>query len=183
MWARNGTDVTCISFPPLTDGKQDDCSTLALPVDVNGQYDLLVSFTRNKVGSARARRDLDRFSRWFATTAPWRSARREAGWGTSTARNCYRNSTTISKTKLVDGRRYVLGLSVRRMGDIATIDVMLDYQPFIHWRGMETSLSSVSPYIRQVSGLPLRFFLSTRSLATFHSAELRIVTGKAKWVL
>ena len=50
-WARNGADVLCISFPPLTDGRQDNGSTLALPADAYGQYDLLVSFTRNKVGA------------------------------------------------------------------------------------------------------------------------------------
>ena len=68
------------------------------------------------------------------------------------------------------------------MGDSATIDVVLDNQPIIHWHGEEASLSNVSPYIQQVPTVPTRFFLSTRSLATFHSAGLRMVSGKAKLV-
>ena len=50
-WARTGAGVACLSFPPLTEGRQDDCSTLALPVEVSGQYELLVSFTRDRVGA------------------------------------------------------------------------------------------------------------------------------------
>lgn len=73
-------------------------------------------------------------------------------------------------------------LKVRRIGDAAMIDVVLDGQPLIHWQGREASLSNVSPYIQQVPNLPRRFYLSTRSLATFHAAELRMVTGKAKWI-
>ena len=104
-----------------------------------------------------------------------------SGLGNIDGKNCYRNSTTTTKTRLVDGQRYAILLKVRRLGDFATIDVALDNQPFIHWRGKESSLSNVSPYIQQIPGLPQRFFLSTRSLATFHAAELRIVSGKAKW--
>ena len=50
-WARKGTDAVCTALPPLTDEKQDDFATLALPVEVYGQYDLRVSFTRNKAGT------------------------------------------------------------------------------------------------------------------------------------
>lgn len=181
-WARNGADVACISFPPLTDGKQDDCATLALPVEVNGQYDLLVSFTRNKVGAPERDEILIDFpvGMHFCAFAIGETG---SGLGNIDGKNCYRNSTTTSVVKLVDGRRYTLLLRVRRIGESAAIDVLLDNQPLIHWQGMETSLSTVSPYIQQVMNLPLRFFLSTRSLTTFHAAELRIVSGRAKWAL
>ena len=66
---------------------------------------------------------------------------------------------------------------------MATIDVVLDDQPLIHWRGEQSLLSQVSPYIRQVQTRPRQFFLSTRSLATFHAAELRKVSGKARWAI
>ena len=179
-WERNGADVACISFPPLTDGKQDDWSTLALPVDASGSYDWLISLTRNKVGSPGRDEILIDFPVGLHNCG-LAIGESGSGLGNIDGKNCYRNSTSTPKARLVDGRRYALLLRVRRVGDLATIDVLLDNQPFIHWKGKETSLSSVSPYIQQVPGSQQRFFLSTRSLATFHSAELRIVFGRAKW--
>ena len=82
---------------------------------------------------------------------------------------------------MVNGMTFLL--SVHRVGDCATIDVSLDDQLLIHWgEAKRPRFSRVSPYIQQVAGVEQRFFLSTRSLATFHSAQLRIVSGKAKWV-
>ena len=91
--------------------------------------------------------------------------------------------------KLVDGRQYALLLKVRRMGGRATIDVLLESKPLthwetlIHWQGAEISLGSVNPYIQQDPPLPQRFFLGMRSLATFRSARLRLVSGKARWAM
>ena len=180
-WARNGADATCVSFPPLSEGKQDDWATLALPVDASGQYDLQVSFTRIKAGETEHDEILIDFP-VGAHNCALAIGELGSGLGNIDGKNCYRNSTTTSKVKLVDGRRYKVLLKVRRIGDAAMIDVALDGQPLIHWQGREASLSNVSPYIQQVPNLPRRFYLSTRSLATFHAAELRMVTGKAKWI-
>ena len=180
-WARNGVDVACVSFPPLTEGRQDDCSSLALPVEVSGQYDLLVSFTRNKVGAPGRDEILIDFP-VGAHNCALAMGEAASGLGNIDGKNCYRNSTTTSKVKLIDERRYAVLLKVRRIGEAAAIDVLLDNQPFMHWSGRETSLSSVSPYVQQGPAPPRRLLLSTRSLATFHAAELQIVSGRAKWM-
>jgi hypothetical protein len=178
-WARNGPDVACIAFPPDGAGRQD--ATLLLPVEAGGQYDLLVSFTLNKGGAARHAAIVLDFP-VGAHAGYVAIGESGGGLGNIDGKDYHENATATSKTKLVEGRRYALLLKVRLAGDSATVDVTLDNQAFVRWQGKESSLSNLTPHILKVPSLQQRFFLNTRSRATFHSAELRMVSGEAKLV-
>ena len=119
-WARNGADVTCISF--AADRRQTGrLRHFGLPVEVDGQYDLLVFFTRDKAGGPKRDEIVVDFP-----VGPRNSLRdRRVGQrvGNIDGQNCYLNATTTTAARLVDGRRSALVLKVRHIGDLATIDI------------------------------------------------------------
>jgi len=85
-------------------------------------------FTRNKVGTPGRDEILVDFP-VGAHNCALAMGEAASGLGNIDGKNCYRNSTTTSKVKLVDERRYAVLLKVRRIGEAAAIDVLLDSHP------------------------------------------------------
>ena len=159
-WAQKRADVcSVLPFPPSTDGKQDDCATLALPVEVNrpvrpagvlhpptrsaepGHDEILIDFPVGLYCCGSVVGELG------------------SGLGNIDGKNCYRKCHDDHQGQT--GRWTTLRplLRVRRIGNLATIDV-LSRQPTVDPRRVrgEARFCHVNPYIQKVPALQPRFF-------------------------
>ena len=86
---------------------------------------------------------------------------------------------TAVYVKILNGRKYELLIKVRLQKQSASIDVLVNKVPFIRWRGKESSLSLYKEW-----SLPetQRFGLGANEPTTFHSVNLKMVSGKEEWV-
>ena len=166
-WTKDKNGLNCVKSGP-------DAS-IASPIVVNGEYDLSVSFTRISgdeavdvllpVGSHTC---LVFFSGWNGDChgIEWIDGK----WG------C-KNQTTVRPGKLINGIKYDMFVKVRSKQNMASIEVFLNNKPIIRWQGNESSLS-----LRQGWSLqPQRIGFGTwKIVATFYSAKLKMISGKAE---
>jgi hypothetical protein len=161
----------------LVTGLHDGYTRVMLPVSVDGEYDFAVTFTRNSgddcicpilpVGSHMCLVNL-------------------SGWGGKCSgiemldgQDSSHNSTTIRPGGLINGRKYHLLIRVRLQNGMASVDVLIDKAPVLRWRGSESSLSLYKDW-----SLPQlhRLALGARHPTTFHSIQLKMISGKAEWI-
>jgi WD40 repeat protein len=155
-------------------------SSIMLPVEVDGDYDLIVMFTRhrsNHYGSktcpcvifpVAAKKCALVLSEGDQFTGLEMIDGNSAGSGPATTRD----------KMLVNEQRYNVHLKVRLRERLGTIGVLLDQDPYLHWQGDVASLD-IPP--RFAMPRPRAIGLAAGCLATFHSVQLRLVSGKASW--
>ena len=149
---------------------------LVLPVKIEGEYDLQVAFTRQD----------DAHGICFILPVGEHSVdllldeRHGSGLEMIGDRNFARNGTSRADMVLTNGQKYTFLAKVRLPGGEASIETFLDGKPFIHWQGKESSLDVSWAWRLRRPGQP---GLGANScLASFDSAQLRVVSGKASWV-
>lgn len=151
-------------------------ATLALPVRVEGSYDLEVDFTREQGGETVSS---------HLPVGATACSMFLSGWGGSVhglsnvdGREARDNATTVRPGTLANDRRYRLLLQVRVEGENAAITAMLDGDRLISWSGKQKSLSPFGAWDR-----PWQPGLGTADGQTrFHAARLRLVAGRAELV-
>jgi serine/threonine protein kinase/Tol biopolymer transport system component len=170
-WKRKGEAVSV---------EQSSLSRLMLPVDIQGGYDLQVEFTRD-LGDGCATLFLPSGSRSCALFLSGDRGRISV-LAAIDGRGAWANSgnPTIRSGTLINGRRYKALVRVRPKGDEVSIEVVLDGQPYISWKGKQARLSVTADWLlprHQQPGLGAH-----NNSVTFHSARLRLASGKASWI-
>jgi len=149
---------------------------LMLPVEIQGDYDLEVAFTRTAgddmiglVLPVASTSCLTFVSGW---SGRFRGIELVNGQGGNN------NEATRRPGTVVDRQRYTLLVSVRTDGTNARIDGRVNGQPSISWSGPVASLMAPGGWgIPQANRPALG---ANQSTMVFHSARLRLITGNAK---
>ena len=170
IWTWNGNELSCKSVP---------FSRIGIPVSLDGGYDLEVEFTRT-IGWGDVATIVSAGShQCTAVLSVWGGQVSGLAVVDNHDINDPDNTFTVRPGKLEDKHRYRLLLSVRVLAnDQATIDVSLDGQPYLpRWKGDPASLV-LRPWWSVPN--PRQPGLCTYGCkVTFHSARLKMVTGKA----
>jgi hypothetical protein len=146
---------------------------LMFPQVVEGSYDLVVEFART-LGSDSVTITLPVGARQCTLhfgAAVGQLSGLERIDGLSIADRY--NPTLRRASGLVNGQRYQAWVQVRTNGDCAVIDVWLDGKPFLHWTGLQSSLSLAACWMlpeRNRAGIG-----ANQSNVTFHTVRFRPV--------
>ena len=106
------------------------------------------------------------------------------GWGgtvggldTVDGRKANQNSSTVRQKPLEIGQRYTVRVSVLLRGEQASVEVTLNGERHVSWRGPVASLSVVRDWVLPRSDV---LGLGTNSSALFRSVKLRMLSGEAE---
>jgi len=173
-WRRQGEELVA----NYTKWSSEGHSRMALPVVIDGSYDLQVEFTRTKapfmvgtilpVGLRQVAMVFDQ------------GARNDKVSGLEFLGGKWvRDNPSGKRGPLVlqDGQRNVVLHQVRLEQDQVRIEVFLNGQPFLDWQGKQELLTKSQEYALPMARLP--GFVASGCWATFHVARLRLVSGKA----
>lgn len=173
-WNHNGEELVagCVKWSP------EGHPRIALPVEIQGSYDLEVEFTRTKesfivatilpVGSQHVTMLFDQ------GTPPDKVSGLEP-IDYKTARD---NSTgKRGPPVLINGQRYVVRHQVHLDGDRVRIEVILNERPFLLWSGTREQLADNVQW--SLPGPNLPGLAATDCGVVFHAVRLRLVAGKA----
>ncbi len=159
-WSRQGNAVT------------GSGGHVTLPVLLEGSYEFEVTFTRNTggdllcftipVGSRVCQLNLAAHGNQFS------------GLDLIGGKLLVENESKRPGA-LVNGRRYTIRYEVRLEGQSVHITTLLDGKLYVQWVGHETWLSAPGAWLDA-----RRPGLGSAQEATFHSARLRVISGKAK---
>lgn len=174
-WERRGEEIVAQRALWVA-GK--DHPRLGLPVEIEGNYDLQVEFTRTEdvnmvgivlpVGSRRATVVFDEGA----------SNEKAAGIEPIDGLGARNNPTAKRSTGfLTNGQRYVVLCHVCADGQQVQIDVSLNDQPFLHWADDQKRLGTSSAWT--LPGPHSVGLVASASAVTFHAVRLRLVSGKA----
>ena len=168
-WRRDGAELVAEPNPG---------SRVAIPLVVDGSYDLAIEFTRAS-GSGGVAALLSVDSRPFMLEL---SSLDGSGSGLMVLDGHFawvaENPISVRPGTLENDHRYRLSVSVRTIaGNRASVDVSLDGKPYLpHWEGSPTSLRA-HEYWTMPNSKGLGF--GTSAAVTFHSVKLRVVSGHA----
>ncbi len=169
-WRRLGTDLATAPIP---------YSRVLLPAQLEAGYDLKVDFTRlhrddrsaTIVFPVGARTCLLHLGAWSI-----HGLERIDGMITGDRLN----PATRRPGLLVNGQRYTVTISVRQDGDQVAIDVTLDDEPLVSWKGRPESLDVLNHWALPV---PFRPALAAHeTVVIYHSAKVRTVSGTASMI-
>jgi serine/threonine protein kinase len=166
VWSKEGNAVMTTS------------GSILLPAILEGDYDLTVNFTRQKGENTIAVMLPIGQRRCVVVLSGWNG--QASGIQSIDGEEAHSNPTAKHPSVLINGQRYTLVATVRRQSDhTASIEVLLDEAVIATWHGKESSLDLGGEW-----HLPQkrRFAFITNDPTTFHSAELRMVSGKISWV-
>lgn len=175
-WARRAEEIVA-SHTPWTPAEGH--SRLALPIALEGDYDLRMEFTRTNhpfmvgtilpVGSRQVTMVFDQGS----------PDDKAAGLEFIDGKGLRSNPTTKQGPPvLTNGQRYTVLHQVRLEGDHVRIEVLLNGQPFLQWMGPQASLMVKASQYDLPGENPLGL-VASGSEVTFHVVRLRLVSGKA----
>ena len=168
-WRRDGAELVAEPNPG---------SRVAIPLVVDGSYDLAIEFTRAS-GSGGVAALLSVDSRPFMLEL---SSLDGSGSGLMVLDGHFawvaENPISVQPGTLENDHRYRLLVSVRTIArNRASVDVSLDGKPYLpHWEGSPTSLRA-QEYWTMPNSKGLGF--GTSAAVTFHSVKLRVVSGHA----
>ncbi len=147
---------------------------VALPVMIDGEYDLEVAFVRTK-GGADVNFFLPVGSRNCAMmfSVPLEGGGAVSGLSNIDGRSVRDNPTT-RPTTLVNGQPYLATIRVRLPDELANIEVLLNGEPFLRWSGEQASLAFA---LAPGGGRPALGGCNTA--VVFTRARLRLVSGEA----
>ena len=149
---------------------------IMLPVKVQGSYDLVVAFTR------------DRAEMGLAIILPVgaRACTLILDYGQATGldmidgRRVEREDRKWHRGKISCGEKHTVLVKVRLQNEFAAIEAFLDGAPLVQWQGKEPSLSANYDWSLPQ---PHRIGLAASGdLVTFHRVRLHMVSGTASWV-
>jgi hypothetical protein len=154
-------------------------SRIAIPVAVEGSYDLEVKFTRdenfNEIETA-----IPVGSRGLSLMLGGEDGT-VSGFDTVDGRRPLDdgNPTTVRSKDIVNGQECILLVKVRLPStDQASVDVLLNGKPYLpHWQGSPSALAVYGAWRRPTLNHPGLGAWETR--ATFSSAKLRMISGHA----
>ncbi|MCL4190885.1 MAG: hypothetical protein KJZ87_04000 [Thermoguttaceae bacterium] len=149
---------------------------LMLPVEIQGDYDLEIAFTRT-AGDDTIGLILPVASTSCLTFVSGWSGRFR-GIEFINGREGDNNEATRRPGTVVDRQRYTLLVSVRTDGTSARIDGRVNGQPSISWSGPVASLRTPGGWSLPQGNRPA--LGANQSTMVFHSARLRLITGNAK---
>lgn len=149
---------------------------LMLPVEIQGDYDLEIAFTRT-AGDDMIGLILPVASTSCLTFVSGWSGRFR-GIEFINGRGGNSNEATRRPGTVVDRQRYTLLVSVRTDGTNARIDGRVNGQPSISWSGPVASLMAPGGWSLPQGNRPA--LGANQSTIVFHSARLRLITGNAK---
>jgi hypothetical protein len=155
-------------------------SRIMLPVRIEGDYDLLLRFTRQE-GSDTVFVVLPVQSQWCGVVVSswggaWSGLELIDGEEVKSHSN---NPTAKRPSLLTNGREYTLLVKVRTQERLLTIEASLDDSPLFRWQGNPSSLSFFGD-----GNLPQPQRIgvgANNSQVTFQEAKLHLIAGKASW--
>jgi hypothetical protein len=168
-WQRSGTELTVAA---------SQTPRIAIPISIDGGYDLVVDFTRTSG-------DQDVAVMLSVAGRPCMVNLSAAGGAMSGLQNIDShqifadNPIVVKPGYLENDRYYRLSINVRILStERASIDVVLDGKPYLpHWEGSPASLSASNFW---PTPNPKGFGLGAQeSDVTFHAVRLRMVSGDA----
>ncbi len=175
FWVRRGHE--------LSSSPQQNVRVL-LPILVDGEYDLDLQFTRWH-GDDRVGVILPVGKRQCHVCVSAQGGE-YGGLELVMGKRVGDNKATKSPCSLQNNQRYSLRISVRRSSGAIVIDATLEKHPMpgesvqvCHWKGKEESLS-----LKPDQQLPQNgcFGLLTSGSTLFHSVNLRMASGTARWL-
>lgn len=149
---------------------------LMLPVEIQGDYDLEITFTRT-AGDDMIGLVLPVASTSCLTFVSGWSGRFR-GIEYINGRGGNNNEATRRPGTVVDRQRYTLLVSVRTDGTNARIDARVNGQPSISWSGPVASLMTPGGWSLPLGNRP--GLGANQSTMVFHGARLRLIAGNAK---
>jgi hypothetical protein len=160
-WERNNKEIRSSGA---------DRALLMIPVEIEGNYEVTVTFTRNTGGDivAVVLPAADRQCGYFLAADG-----HAAGLGLIDGQAIGENGTQRSSLPLTNGKRYVLKCRVMIRQNTAAITASLDGMALLDWRGNVASLS-----LGPNQALPLRRHLGLYthvSSTTFHSVVVKLL--------
>jgi hypothetical protein len=169
-WSRHGAIIAV---------EAGETARIAIPVEIEGGYDLEADFTRTSGGDDVAAILPIRGHSCMATLSGFSG--KASGLMNLAGRDASdpNNPTSVRPGELDNGHRYRLSIRVRILAeDRASVDVWLDGKPYLpHWEGNPASLSA-SKYWPMPNPKCLGLG-AHKSEVTFHAAHLRMVSGHA----
>ena len=149
---------------------------IMLPVKVEGEYDLRVTFTRQEGDDIFIQLPVGSHDCTLCLGC-WRGD--VHGLATIDGRDANNNPTTRQPGKLNNGEQYSVLVKVRLPSQAASVEVLLGDEQIIQWQGNENVLAS--PQRTAISQKQQFALLVNDTKATFHSVQLRMISGKASW--
>jgi hypothetical protein len=160
----------------LTGAPEGGPARLTIPVLPEGNYDLLVEFTRATsfltVGVILPVGERQCLAAFNFRGGP-------SGLDMIDNRRASNNSSTFAGA-LANDRKYAAEISVRTAGQDAAVTVKLDGRPLLFYRGPVSSLE-LAPEWRIPHGKCIG--LGTEAGVLYHSVQLKMVAGQAKIIV
>jgi hypothetical protein len=169
-WSRSGEQITV---------EASETPRIAIPVAVDGGYDLELEFTRTS-GKGDVAAMVSILSHPCMVTISAADGAM-SGFQNVDGREVFNaeNPIVVKPGYLENGRRYRLLVKARIISaDLASVDVWLDGKPYLpHWEANPASLSASKYWpMPKEDGFGLG---AQKSDVTFHTARLRMVSGRA----
>ena len=165
-WTKNGVSIANAACG----------SRIMLPVQVEGEYDLRATFTRQEGDDIFIQLPVGSHDCTLCLGC-WRGD--VHGLATIDGRDANNNPTTRRPGKLNNGEQYSVFVKVRLPSQAASVEVLLGDEQIIQWQGNENVLAS--PQRTAISQKQQFALLVNDTKATFHSVQLRMISGKASW--
>jgi hypothetical protein len=172
-WLKTGAILTGIS--------SNEPARIELPVEIDGAYDLQMTFSRQTpyvdgaaicvilpVGTAKCALILDT------------GKEHNSGIEQIDNKGIKDNPTYVRGVPLPSGRMFTVQISVRPSQDSATIAVQLENKPLLRWEGKQSSLKLPSRWNLPSAKRP--GLGAEQCGAAFSDVNLRVISGKATWV-
>jgi hypothetical protein len=150
---------------------------LAIPVHIEGNYDLRIVFTRYE-----GEGDVMPILCMGSSTFPIFLSAGDRTEGKKVSGIVVRNrppsadfsASAFRPGNLVNGRRYTLDIQIRTNGDIGSIETFLDRKPFVKWSGKVSDLMMLTDWkIGETASLGLGAY----NRIIFHQITLTLVGG------
>lgn len=159
---------------------QQDYARVAIPVELRGDYEATIEFTR-KIGDGAVDLFLPVAERHVQFVIDGWNGIGLSGLQAVEGRDAPdpAKNEGVTGQRLENGRRYVAQISVRTGGAQAMIAVQLDRKPFVTWTGPAASLSLIDSRFNMAQ-LHVLGVGAWSSVVDFHSVKLRILQGEAR---
>ncbi len=161
-WQQNDGEFSCIG----------SYAKLRVPVQINGDYDLRVRFTRHEGNDAvGVYLPVDPAAVVLFLSA-WKGD--VSGLDLIAGREMKDNETAVRPGQITSEQPHQIDVAVRHQSTLSLVDVRLDGQPYLRWRGPIGDLS-----VRREFQVPQRneIALISHCPVTFHAVELRSIDG------
>jgi len=173
-WTRDGEDIKTSRASP----SYSTDSLCMLPVQVEGNYDMQMEFTRTS-GDNTVFMVLPVGIQQVAVALSYRHGE-ACGLNLIGGRAANANPSTVKPGMLKNGKKYLVQATVQLQRNIANIRVSVDGKRLFQWKGLQ-SLCGVASSSR-IRDLHRPGLGACDSEVTFHSAKIRVTAGEGHFV-